>query len=342
MIAAQARRCYASLTFNGHNVTERIKNYITTVTHTDVVCGSSDSINIDMYNADLRWLDEWFPTKGDEVTGGFLFVNWNRMDEKLMMWFGTQILDSIRASGGPSRITLGTMAIPQDQSFKTRQRTKTWENVTLQQIATEIAGRYGLTCQYSGKSHLIDSLEQTDKTDSDFLYSTVKEYGLKMKVYNKKIVIFDMGRLEAKAPVRTISRSDWVNDGWDFDDELEGTYTGAIIGYKSDSGKDEIKVKVGNANEDSPKARVLYVNKKCDSQAEAMEKAAAAVNEANETMTTLKGTIWADPTISSGVTVTVTELGKASGKYLIDKVTTSLAESGTKQTIEMHKCYKRL
>ena len=83
MIAAQARRCYASLTFNGHNVTERIKNYITTVTHTDVVCGSSDSINIDMYNADLRWLDEWFPTKGDEVTGGFLFVNWNRMDEKL-------------------------------------------------------------------------------------------------------------------------------------------------------------------------------------------------------------------------------------------------------------------
>ena len=73
-----------------------------------------------------------------------------------------------------------------------------------------------------------------------------------------------------------------------------------------------------------------------------MEKGAAAVNEANETMTTLKGTIWADPSIASGVTVTVEGLGKASGKYLIDKVTTDLGASATKQTIEMHKCYKRL
>ena len=342
MIAAQARRSYASLTFNGANVTERIKNYITDVSYTDVCCGASDSISIKMYNADDKWLNAWYPTKGDVVKGGFLFVNWNQMDEKIMMNFGTLILDSIRATGGPSTMTIGAMAVPQDRSFKTRQRTKTWKSVSLQQIATEIAGRYGLSVQYNAKSHLVEELEQTDKTDSDFLYSTVKEYGLKMKVYNKKIVIFDMGRLEAKAPVRMITREDWINDGWDYDDELEGTYTGAIIGYKSDSGKDEIKVTVGNADEDSPKSRVLYVNTKCDSHAEAMEKGAAAVNEANEAMTKLKGTIWADPSIASGVTVTVEGLGKASGKYLIDKVTTDLGASATKQTIEMHKCYKRL
>ena len=134
-MASIGRHVEPTLYFNGHNVTEQLKKYLSSVKFVDVVAGSSDSISIDMYNPELIWLSEWFPTKGDEITGGFLFVNWNRMDEKLMMWFGTQVLDSIRASGGPSRITLGAMAIPQDQSFKTRQRTKTWENVTLQQIA---------------------------------------------------------------------------------------------------------------------------------------------------------------------------------------------------------------
>lgn len=331
-----------NLAFNGKKVDKALREYIESVKFTDVSSGSSDSISIEMNNRDLIWLSKWYPTKGDIIQGGVTFERWLKETENIKINYGTFILDSIKFSGSPSVCEFGGLAIPQDQSFKTRQRTKTWERVSLSQIGSEIAGRYGLSFSYNAKTVNIDSLEQTDKTDSDFLYNTVKDYGLKMKVYNKKIVIFDAGRMEAKAPVYTIKREDWVDDGWSYDDELEGTYTGAIIKYKSDGKKDEIKVTVGNANEDSPKARVLYINTKCDSRAEAIDKASAKVNEANESMTKLSGTIWGKPKIASGITVNVEGLGVANGKYYIDKVTTSISSGATKQDVTMHKCYKRL
>lgn len=339
----KGRRVVTTLQFNGHDISEKLQPYLIGVTFTDVAAGSSDSISIDLYDADMQWIKDWYPTKGDVITGGAIFKDWNYVGERLKLTYGRFILDSIKFSGGPLRCTFGGLAIPHDRSFKTRQRTKTWEGVTLSQIGKEIAGRYGLTCVYNAGDINIESLEQTDKTDSDFLASTVKDYGLKMKVYNKKIVIFDAGRLEAKSPVCTITRKDFIGDGWSYDDELEGTYTGAIIAYKSDkSSKDEIKLSVGNADESSPKSRVLYINSKCDSHAEADTKARQKVNEANETMTKLSGTIWTHQVLTSGQTVQVKGMGKASGKYYIDKITTSISDGGTKQKVDMHKCYKRL
>ena len=335
------RRVQPTLMFNGHNVSEQIRPYLSSVKMIDVVSGSSDSISINMYNANMIWLKDWYPTKGDQIIGGLIFHDWMMEGKAEFLDLGTFILDSIKFSGGPLSCSFGGLAIPQDQSFKIRQRTKTWENVTLEEIGTEIASRYGLECMYDARYISIDSLEQTDKTDSDFLYSTVKDYGLKMKVYNRRIVIFDMGNLEALSPVTTISREDWIDDSWDYEDALEGTYTGAIVKYKGD-GSDEIRITVGNADEDSPHTRVLYVNKRCDSEADAVDKGKAEVNTANESATKLSGTIWGKPEVVSGVTVTVTDLGAANGKYMVDKVTTDVSESGTKQTVEMHKCYTRL
>lgn len=335
---ARGRKAEVKLLFNGHNVTSQLDKYLTGVTFTDVAEGASDSVSIDMYDADMIWLSDWYPTKGDIITGGATFERWNGESDTMQLTYGKFIMDSIKFSGGPLKCTFGGLSIPQDRSFKTRQRTKTWENVTISGIGAEIAGRYGLGFSYNAPDTLIESLEQTDKTDSDFLFGVAKDYGLKMKVYNKKLVIFDAGRLEAKSPVCTIDRSDFIGDGWSYDDELEGTYTGAIIAYKSDeSEKKEIKIEVGDTSR-----RVLYVNQKCDTAPEAEWKAAAQVNDANEKMTKLSGAVWMKKVLYSSQTVKVTGMGKASGKYYIDKITTSITDAGTKQNLEMHKCYGRL
>ena len=339
---SRGRRAYINLAINGQNVTEKLYPYRKSVTFTDVASGSSDSISITLIDRDGLWMDAWYPTKGDEIVGGAFFRDWLEEGDVHTITYGDFILDSIKFSGNPSEATFGGLAIPQDRSFKTRQRTQTWENVTLQEIGSEIAGRYGLTLMYNAEAITIESLEQTDKTDSDFLYSTVKDYCLKMKVYNRHIVIFDAGILEAKDPVATITRRDFENDTWDYADELEGTYTGAIIKYKTDGSSDEISVSVGNADEDSPKARVLYVNTKVDNEADAIRKAKAKVNEANEAATTLSGTLWGHPRIASGVTVMVAGMGRASGKYYVEKVVTTISDGSTTQKITMHKVYQRL
>lgn len=206
----KGRRVVTTLQFNGHDISEKLQPYLIGVTFTDVAAGSSDAISIDLYDADMQWIKDWYPTKGDVITGGAIFKDWNYVGERLKLTYGRFILDSIKFSGGPLRCTFGGLAIPQDRSFKTRQRTKTWEGVTLSQIGKEIAGRYGLTCVYNAGDINIESLEQTDKTDSDFLASTVKDYGLKMKVYNKKIVIlmpadWKQRARSARLPGRTLS-----------------------------------------------------------------------------------------------------------------------------------------
>lgn len=334
----RGRKATPVLLFNGHNVSEQLDKYLLGVTFTDVAAGSSDSISVDLYDADMVWLTNWYPTKGDEIQGGCTFTAWNSTNDFFVLSYGAFILDSIKFSGGPLKCTFGGLAIPQDLSFKTRQRTKTWENISLSGIGAEIAGRYGLSYEFNAPDSFIESLEQTDKTDSDFLFSTAKDYGLKMKVYNRKIIIFDSGRLEALPPVCTIDRKDFIDDDWTYDDELEGTYTGAIIGYKSDeSSQDEYKLSVGDTSR-----RVMYINEKCDSQADADKKARSKVNEANESMTKISGTVWMWQVLYSGQTVMITGLGHASGKYYIDKITTSITDGGTKQKLEMHKCYARL
>lgn len=337
-MADYGRRAELAMSFNGRNVSTTIRDYLESVTFTDVASGSSDSVSISMYDKDMIWLSDWYPTKGDKITGGAIFHGWNGEGDRRQIQYGAFILDSIQFSGNPLSCTFGGLAIPEDQSFKTRQRTKTWENIGLAQITGEIAGRYGLGSIFQGEDFLIEALEQTDRTDSDFLFSTVKEYGLKMKVYNNRIIIFDAGIMEAAAPVCTISRNDFANDSWSYTDELEGTYTGAEVGYKSDkSGEKEIKAVIGDSR------RLLYINTSCESHAEALRKARARVNEANENMTKLSGTLWGYPDLASGSTVQVTGMGRASGKYYLDKVTTTISgNGGTSQKVEMHKCYKRL
>jgi len=337
------RRVTPALRFNGKNVTKRLENYMHSVTFTDVASGSSDSISIDLYDVDMKWLTNWYPTKGDRIEGAIVFRDWEKKGILELKSYGMFILDSIRFSGGPLSCTFGALAIPEDQSFKTRERTQTWEYVSLAGIAGDIASRYGLDLIYSGPDYMIESMEQTNRSDSDFLYSTVKSYGLKMKVYNMSIVIFDGGAVESGPVVARLSRKDFEGDDWEFDDELEGTYTGATIMYKTDAEEDEeeeIRIAVGNCS--GSKSRVLNLNERCSDYWEAECKACAKVNEANEKMTTIKGTLYGHNLLFSTQCVKVTGMGHANGKYCIDKVTTTISSSGTKQRIEMHKCYRRL
>ena len=66
------------------------------------------------------------------------------------------------------------------------------------------------------------------------------------------------------------------------------------------------------------------------------------MNESNESATTLTGTIWANPKVMAGVTITLSGLGKANGKYYVDQVKTTVSSDGTTQEIEIHKCQTRL
>lgn len=336
------RKAVPSLSFNGKNVTTKLKEYLESVSYTDVASGDSDSIDISLHNIGMKWMGAWYPKKGDKISGSITFQNWNAEGKHLKLDCGKFVLDSIKFSGGPLKATFGALAIPASESFKSRERTKTWKKVTVKKIATEIAKRYKLNLSYSGPSITINAIEQSEKSDSAFLYEVCKSYGLSMKVFNSKIVIYDQTAQEKKKSVATLKRESFVDDNWDYEDALEGTYTGARISYKSGKNSKEISVFLGLKAEKASGSRVLKINETASDAADAYYKAAAAVNQSNEQATTLSGEIWPNPKICAGVCVTISGMGKANGKYFVDKSTTEVSDGNTKQNVEMHKCQTRL
>lgn len=339
---SNARKAVPSLSFNGKNVSTKLADYLESVSCEDVASGSSDSIDITLQNIDMKWMNQWYPTKGDKISGTITFQDWNKDGENLKLDCGTFILDEVKFSGGPLKVSLGGVAIPANESFKVRERTKTWKNVTIKNIANEIAKRYGLSLSYSGPTITIASIEQSDKTDSAFLYDLCKKYGLSMKVFNNKIVIYDQTQQEKKAASATITRDSFIDDEWEYTDSIEGTYTGARISYKSGEDNEEISVYLGLKAENAAGSRVLNITEVADDYDTAYYMAAAQVNQSNEQATTISGKIWPNPKICAGICVTISGMGKANGKYFVDKSTVEVSDSRTTQSVELHKCQTRL
>ena len=339
---SNARKAVPSLSFNGKNVSTKLADYLESVSCEDVASGSSDSIDITLQNIDMKWMNQWYPTKGDKISGTITFQDWNKDGENLKRNCGTFILDEVKFSGGPLKVSLGGVAIPANESFKVRERTKTWKNVTIKNIANEIAKRYGLSLSYSGPTITIASIEQSDKTDSAFLYDLCKKYGLSMKVFNNKIVVYDQTQQEKKAASATITRDSFIDDEWEYTDSIEGTYTGARISYKSGEDNEEISVYLGLKAENAAGSRVLNITEVADDYDAAYYMAAAQVNQSNEQATTISGKIWPNPKICAGICVTISGMGKANGKYFVDKSTVEVSDSRTTQSVELHKCQTRL
>ena len=339
---SRVRRVIPSVSFNGKNVKEKLTDYLEAISYTDVACGESDSLRIDLQNIDLNWLKDWYPTKGDKIEASILFQDWVSEGANLSINCGEFILDTIGFKGGPAGASFEALSIPAEDSFKETGRTKVWENVTVKGIGAEIAKKYSLGFMYDAKELKIKKVEQSEQSDSAFLYDTCKKYGLAMKVFRHKIIIFDKGKYENKNPVATIKRSDFVDDSWDYKDTLMGTYTGAKASYKKSSNSAEENCFIGFIKEDAKGSRVLRLNEQSDDINDAKFKAAAKVNEANEGTTTISGQIWANPKIVAGATVKLEGFGKPDGKYFVDKVVTSIAEEGATQEIQLHRCQKRL
>lgn len=339
---SNARKAVPSLSFNGKNVNTSLADYLQSVSCEDVASGRSDAITITLQNIDTKWLNQWYPSKGDRIAGSIAFKNWEKDGDDRKVNCGTFVLDEIKFSGGPLEVRISGLAIPASESFKTRERTKTWKNATIKKIGQEIAGRYKLGLSYSGPNIQIASIEQTDKSDSAFLYDVCQKYGLSMKVFNDKIIIYDQTAQEKKSAIFTLSRASFVDDDWEYTDALEGTYTGARVSYKSGQDNEEISVYLGLKAENASDSRVLNITETAEDQNTAYYMAAAQVNKSNEKATTLSGKIWADPAICAGICVTISGMGKANGKYFVDKSTIEVTDSGTTQNVELHKCQKRL
>lgn len=316
-----ARRTEAELYYSGTNVSEQIKHYLESISYTDVASGSSDTLSIVLDNTDERWMGDWMPVKGDRMKAGIYGRYWESEGTTEKLACGEFEIDSLRFGGTPNRCTIGAVSIPQSEEFNSRKRTKTWEGITIQRIAEEISNRAGVALYYEADTIYIESIEQNSQEDCKFLYSLCQSYGLAMKVYSWKIVIFDEERYEKRGVAETFEKED-ISPGWSYSTEVAGTYTGANMSFTDPENDQDYLIRIGGGS------RILELNETADNLADAERKGIAKLNDANKKMTTMSITVKFNSRITAGSCIQLNGFKKLSGKYYVEKALTKASGSG--------------
>lgn len=324
----RTRRATVDLAWNGAAVSTKMDGYQKDVTYTDTASGEADSLDVSIHDRGGKWIGPWFPAVGDTLAATIKANDWSGSGDTRILPCGSFVLDNFSFSGWPTAGTISGVSVPADSSFRETKRSKTWENVTVEEIGKEIAGRAGVSLVYDveGGPIQIKTIEQSERTDCDFYMDLCNTYGLAMKVYSKKIVVFDREAYKAKGTVAIITPD--MIQSWSSNQKLAGTYTGGEYTYTDPSTEEEIKVNVG----DGP--RILKLSGKADNKADAERKIKAAVANANHGAAKLSITIMGTASLVASQCVAVQGMGKLSGKYYLDQIAHHIG-SGYTMDMEM-------
>lgn len=328
----RTRRATAETYYNGRSIKATTENFQASFEYSDPDHGESDSITVALADPQDQWIGAWMPSKGDEISSVIKFEHRDREGQVQQLNCGKFIIDDLgfSATSAGTSFKISGVSAPTDDAFSATDRTQTWEAVTLQKVAQTIADRYQMQLVFDAEDVQIATQEQSDTTDSAFISSLCEDYGLCVKVFSMKLVVFDREKYKEKDPVATISREEMDNFGWNT--TLAGSYTGGSIAYTDPNTKTDLTYAAGTGK------RLLKVNVKADSLADAKLKLDAAIANANHGMTSISFSCIGRPEIVSGQTITVTGFGKLSGKYYIDQKSTASAAPVTSQKSAPRSC----
>lgn len=350
MAETRARYCTIEILYDMQEV--GLSSRCEQLNYTDCDQGRSDEISLTFCdkNADylMLGLGGWVPEKGHDLDVTIWFHNWNFAGDLQRYHCGNFTLDDITYSGSPSHTcVIKGVSIPAESSFQTSPKSKTWEKVTLKQVAEEKMTPYGLTNYfYWADEPIIEKVEQSNEPDSSFMYKLCQQQGLFLKIYKKDYVIFDKKFYEPRPPKFTFGESDMEN--WTWNSTLAGTYTGARVSYtdpnkaKDKGAEASIQVLVGTEE------RLLEINQTASDEAEARRLAISKVNEANEKAVTVSFKVL-DTRQQSTTLLWATEnfgiegMGRCDGKYYTSSVTHTVTGSGGhSMTVTGYKIFDRL
>lgn len=251
--------------------------------------------------------------------------NWHDNGKDVVLSCGTFELDSVDASGPPTKITLKGTSIPYTSTMRTAKKNRAWENCNLKEIAQQIGKEAGLQVMYLAENNPVyKRKEQVQKSDITFLQKLCKAAGLALKVTIMTVVIYDAAEYDGKPAVKTITYGSGDYLSYKLGTSLHDTaYTSCHVSYTDPDSKETIESTYTPDSTDGT-GQVLEVNEKVSSTEEAYELAKKRLREKNTQQFTASFSMLGDVQLVAGATVKLKGFQLFDRKYKITKATHKL------------------
>ncbi len=299
------------------NITTDIAPYVTRVTYSDNIKSESDTIEVELDDTDGRWLDKWYPGKGDTLT-----LKMGYQGEKLLSC-GTFSIDEIEVSSPASVVAIRGVATSVNNALRTKS-SRGFESTTLAAIAGRIAKKHQLKLVGSIESIKIDRVTQYAETDVGFLRRLASEYGYAVKVVSDQLIFSHLATLRGQEPVKQLKPQDVAS--FSLRDTINRVYKSAKVKHQKSSDKKLIVYEADGGTSESDKqtkggkvtsADSLKVNSRVSDPDSARIKADSALARHNEYQQNGSLTLMGTPQLTAGNKIELVGFGQLSGPWLI-------------------------
>lgn len=344
----EARRISAIIKYNNKDISADISKYLKSISYTDNLSGEADDLQITLEDKAGLWQSKWMPEKGallDVILQQKYWQTLSALPQSLR--FGLFEIDEMTSSGYPSEIQIKAVSVPDNNTLRGTERSRSWEKTKLQVIANDIAIDAGMTLFWDTEENpVLDRAEQTEQSDLSFLYAICKDKGLALKISDKKIIVFDEAKYEAEKAKITIVKPGtvykkesgmkylFVGTGYSLRTKIRDIYAACRVSYQQGSSKSNIEATYTVAGK---KGKTLQVNEQVESVAEALNLAKKRLREKNKDEVTGSLNMLGNFVLLSGVTVNLLGFGAFDGRYLITRASHDIG-GGYTTNIDVRRC----
>lgn len=316
-----------TLLYQGVDVTRDLQGQYRNVTYTDYLTGKSDTIELKLEDADGRWRDDWYPAKGDQVHIEIGYRGGPSVSA------GTFLLDEFEFSATPDEVSLRGLAAAITLDLRTK-RSAAFEAQSLAQVAEKIASNHGLVLFGKIPKRQYERITQSEETDLAFLKRLAEQEGAAVSIRDKSLIFHDIGDLEKAKAVTQIKRKDLLSNR--LKDRTRRIYRAAEISYLDPKTKEvftHIEYAPGIESGDT-----LMLKDRVENQAQAITRAQTALEQANRSLASGELVVSGNPLLLAGNVIALSDYGRLSGNYLIQKSTHRIdRQSGYKTTLEVRR-----
>ena len=351
----ESRETLLVITYNGKDISTDIQPYIQSFSYHDNSKLEIDDIDLSLENIDKRWFgEEWFPEDGDSITASIVKRRWDDELIEETLPCGKFYVDQIDFY--PGSVSIKALAIPSAGNLTKQENSKGWEKISLKNIAMDICNKHSMKLEfYSEKDETFERIDQDKETDLAFLTRICTDQGLNLKATENKVVIFDKEEFYEKEAVISVSSldTDMIID-YKFSHTTKEIYDKVEVSYydpekkklvRETYTKDELEEKRNKEREAEKKKESSKASQSGQSKNQksskgsgptkkingtgGSKKAKAEMDEKNKEKETASMTLRGNFSLLAGQNVELTDFGKFSGKYAIEKSTHSLSGAYT-------------